>query len=120
MQRRLLAANRATETLSNRLLLESPAHQCRRLRQTLRHLESRSRTAVATSIERARAARKELDGRLVALSPLSVLDRGYSLTFSATGQLVHEASTVASGEILKTRLARGMVTSTVLHTEDKI
>jgi exodeoxyribonuclease VII large subunit len=120
MQRRLFAADRAREVLSNRLLLQSPTHRCHRLRQTIDHLELRSRIAAATGIERAGAARKELDGRLAALSPLSVLERGYSLTFTSAGQLVREASAIATGEILKTRLARGTVTSTVVHTEDKI
>jgi exodeoxyribonuclease VII large subunit len=116
----LFAADRATEALSNRLLLQSPTHQCHRLRQTIGHLESRGRMAVVTGIERASAARKELDGRLAALSPLSVLDRGYGLTFTAAGQLLHDASATANGEILRTRLARGVVTSTVVHTEHKI
>jgi exodeoxyribonuclease VII large subunit len=120
LHKRLSTADRATESLSNRLLLQSPAHQCRRLRQTIEHLESRSRTAIATGIERAGAARKELDGRLAALSPHSVLERGYSLTFTAAGQLLHDASATESGDILTTRLSRGMLTSTVVHTERKI
>jgi exodeoxyribonuclease VII large subunit len=120
MQRRLFTGDRAREVISNRLLLQSPTHRCHRLRQTIDYLESRSRIAIATGIERASAARKELDGRLAALSPLSVLERGYSLTFTSAGQLVHEASTIATGAVLKTRLARGTVTSTVVHTEDKI
>lgn len=120
LQSRLFAADRATEILSNRLLLQSPTHHCHRLRQTVGHLESRSQRAVATGIERARAARKELDGRLTALSPLSVLDRGYSLTYTVTGLLVHDTSALASGDILRTRLARGAVTSTVVDTEDKL
>src|SRR6202012_482358 len=120
MQRRLFAADRARELLSNRLLLQSPTHPCHRLRQTIDHLASRSRIAAARGIERARAARRELDGRLAALSPLSVLERGYSLHFTSSGQLVHKGSAIATGEILKTRLARGTVTSTVVHTEDKI
>jgi exodeoxyribonuclease VII large subunit len=120
LQKRFFAADRARETLSNRLLLQSPTHPCHRLRQAIEHLESRSRIAVATAIERVGAMRRELDGRLTALSPLSVLDRGYSLTFTAAGQLVHDASAVASGETLRTRLARGMVTSTVIQTEHNI
>jgi exodeoxyribonuclease VII large subunit len=71
-------------------------------------------------MERSRAGWNALDGRLHALSPIAVLDRGYSLTFTPDGQLVHESSAVTTGETLKTRLARGTVTSTVVHTEDGI
>jgi exodeoxyribonuclease VII large subunit len=120
IQQRLFAADRTSEILSNRLLLQSPTHHCHRFRQTIEHLELRSRTAVAAHIERTGAARREFNGRLAALSPLAVLERGYSLTYTGTGQLVREASTVATGETLKTRLARSTVTSTVIHTEDKI
>jgi exodeoxyribonuclease VII large subunit len=120
VQKRLFAADRVTEALSNRLLLQSPTHRCHHLQQAIGHLESRAHRATVAGIERAIAARRELDGRLTALSPLSVLDRGYSLTFTSAGQLVHEASVVATGETLKTRLARGTVTSTVVHTEDTL
>lgn len=120
MQRRLFAADRARETLTNRLLMQSPAHRCHRSRQAIDHLDSRGRIAIVSGTERASAARKELDGLLAALSPLSVLERGYSLTVTSSGQLVRAASAVATGEILKTRLARGTVTSTVVQTEDKI
>ncbi|HEY3991066.1 MAG TPA: exodeoxyribonuclease VII large subunit [Acidobacteriaceae bacterium] len=119
-QARQLTAHRAAESLAGRLLLQSPSHRCYRLRQTIAHLESRSRRAVSTNIERARSARSALDGRLAALSPLAVLDRGYSLTFSSAGQLVRASSVVAEGELLKTRFARGSVTSRVVHTEDGI
>jgi exodeoxyribonuclease VII large subunit len=117
---RLLAAQRAVQALSNGLLLQSPSHRCHRLRQTVDHLGSRSTRAIATGIERSRATRNALEGRLHALSPIAVLDRGYSLTFTPNGQLLRESSAVTTGETLKTRLARGTVMSTVVHTEDGI
>jgi exodeoxyribonuclease VII large subunit len=120
LHRRLLAAQRVVEALSVRLLLQSPSHHCDRLRQTVDHLESRGTRAIATGIERCKASRDALDGRLAALSPLAVLGRGYSLTFTRTGQLVRESSGVAKGESLTTRLARGTVVSTVTHTENGI
>jgi exonuclease VII large subunit len=49
-----------------------------------------------------------------------VLDRGYSLTFTASGKLVRESSDVSPGQTLRTRLARTTVTSTVVHTEDEL
>jgi exodeoxyribonuclease VII large subunit len=119
-QKRLFAAHRAVEALSGGLLLQSPSHRCLRIRQTMAHLESRTRRAIATNIERANATREGFEGRLAALSPLAVLERGYSLTFTGTGQLVRETSAVTVGESITTRLARGTVTSTVLKTEDEI
>jgi exodeoxyribonuclease VII large subunit len=120
LHKHLLTAQRAVQTLSNCLLLQSPSHRCDRLRQIVEHLESRSTRAMMTSTERCNASRDALLGRLAALSPLAVLERGYSLSFTRTGQLVRESSGVTKGETLMTRLARGTVTSTVTHTEDGI
>lgn len=52
-------------------------------------------------------------GRLEALSPLAILERGYSLTFDGTGGLVKEARKVKVGERLRTRLHRGTLYSRV-------
>jgi exodeoxyribonuclease VII large subunit len=120
LQGRLHTGHRATESLAGGLLLQSPSHRCQRMRQTIEHLESRSKRAIDTTIERARAAGTGFEGRLTALSPLAVLDRGYSLTFAGSGQLLRESSAVAPGETVRTRLARGTVTSTVTDTEDEI
>jgi exodeoxyribonuclease VII large subunit len=120
LQQRLLAAHRAAESLSGLLLQGSPSHRCQRLRQTVNHLQAHSERSIAGAIERARANRNALAGRLAALSPLAVLDRGYSLTFTETGQLLRESSGVNPGQTLKTRLRRGTVTSTAVHTEDGI
>lgn len=119
-QIRLFAAHRIVEVLSGDLLLHSPYHCCLRLRQAIAHLESRGNRAIMSNIERSAAAQEGLRGRLIALSPLAVLERGYSLTFTSAGRLVRESSAVAIGEFLMTRLARGTVTSTVSRIEDKI
>lgn len=52
-------------------------------------------------------------GRLEALSPLAILERGYSLTFNQKGELVKEAARVKLGEILRSRLHRGVIVSKV-------
>jgi exodeoxyribonuclease VII large subunit len=120
LQQRLVAAHRATDSLSSQLLVRSPAHRCQRLRQSLDHLQAHSARAIAGTIERARARSNALGGRLAALSPLAVLDRGYSLTFTASGELLRESSGLKTGQTVKTRLARGTVTSAIVHTEDQL
>lgn len=52
-------------------------------------------------------------GRLEALSPLAILERGYSLTFNLEGGLVKDARKLKLGEVLKTRLHHGLVYSKV-------
>lgn len=54
-----------------------------------------------------------LAGRLNALSPLAVLERGYSITFDAQGRILKEALGVQPGEVIQTRLHRGSLRSRV-------
>lgn len=54
-----------------------------------------------------------LVGRLNALSPLSILERGYSLSFTAPGELLKDIKSVSVGDALTTRLARGVIKSKV-------
>jgi exodeoxyribonuclease VII large subunit len=52
--------------------------------------------------------------RLEALSPLAVLTRGYSLTLDGeTGHVVSDAGSLATGQLVTTRLARGSFVSRV-------
>jgi exodeoxyribonuclease VII large subunit len=55
---------------------------------------------------------------LDALSPLSVLQRGYAIAQRADGSLLRDASTVAPGDSVRVRLARGRLTARVEDVED--
>jgi len=54
-----------------------------------------------------------LEAKLSAVDPHQALQRGYSITTTADGQLVRSADQVMAGAELHTRLAVGTVTSTV-------
>ena len=65
---------------------------------------------------RARMSREKVDGlsaRLQSLSPLAVLDRGYSITKSASGAVVKSIDDVKAGDAVVTVVARGSFESTV-------
>ena len=51
--------------------------------------------------------------RLELLSPYSVLERGYSLTTDASGEVLRDASAVRPGDMIVTRLCRGEIRSVV-------
>ena len=55
-------------------------------------------------------------GKLDALSPLAVLERGYSITFKY-GKVVKETEGLKKGELIETRLAKGRVASRVERVE---
>jgi len=53
---------------------------------------------------------------LDALSPLSTLSRGYSITLNNRQQAVQDAAQLSVGEEIETRLEKGSVVSQVLTT----
>jgi exodeoxyribonuclease VII large subunit len=58
-----------------------------------------------------------MEARLVSLSPLAVLDRGYALVLGDDGKLIRSAAQVAAGDKVRTRLADGEFTSRIEETE---
>jgi exodeoxyribonuclease VII large subunit len=84
-----------------------------RLDELLRQLQNYLKNLIR---EKGQAFRSGV-GRLEALSPLGILQRGYSLTFSADGALLNDARKVNVGERLETRLHRGKIYSKVERIE---
>lgn len=69
--------------------------------------------AVRTLVLRRRGRLQELTGRLEALSPLAILERGYALVFDSSGKLVKDSVDVSVGDEISARLARGTLNATV-------
>jgi exodeoxyribonuclease VII large subunit len=83
------------------------------VRQQLDDSRSRQLHALTLRRESARQDVRRLEGQLRALSPIAVLERGYSITSDASGGVLRSAGGVSAGDTLTTRLADGTVTSTV-------
>lgn len=60
-----------------------------------------------------------LAGKLHALSPLAILERGYSVTFDSRGQVVKSADKLRKGETVRTWLARGSFSAVVQKIDPK-
>ena len=56
---------------------------------------------------------------LNAMSPLAVLDRGYSITQKRSGEVIRDASVVKPGDELNVRLAKGSLKTEVLSVENE-
>lgn len=92
----------------------------RRLAAIRRQLESEITNLTAATRARLLAGRAALDRQtasLQALSPVAILNRGYALVFDAKGQLVKDAGSLAPGDVLSARLARGRVRARVTSSE---
>lgn len=128
LQRRLVGGlrRRADEArarltgLEQRRCLRRPTDRLQELMRRVDEWDLRATMAVRRATRRAGERLQALQGQLEALSPLSILARGYSVTLRAeTGELIREASQVSAGERLVTRLAAGTITSRVEEPDEK-
>lgn len=105
------------ETLRESYAFKQPlalvAQYFQRVDELLRQLQNYLRAFVMMK----RQAFETASGRLHALSPLAILERGYSLSFDSGGMLLKEARTVRAGEEIVTRLAKGKLFSKVTAVE---
>lgn len=92
----------------------------RDLRQQLkmreRELFARMETLSAATqrlLMRYRSRLEQATGKLATLSPVAILDRGYSLIFDARGSLVKDTSQLSPGDAIHARLSQGEVDARV-------
>ena len=83
----------------------------------VQHARHRLLTAMRRQLDLREARLTRCERVLRALGPGATLERGYALVTDAEGRLVRDAATLAPGDVLTTRLARGRVESSVLSSE---
>lgn len=107
------------ESIEDRPVLSRPhgIHQTRR--QRVDDWEQRVSLAVQRRLDVRRQRLSEISRAAQALSPLSVLERGYSLTSLVGSSMpLRAASQVSPGQTIKTRLSEGVIVSRVEATDD--
>ena len=109
--RRIETAMQTVDALARRLV--HPRERLRTSRQLLAQLAARLSFASVHRVESLAAQLGQLKAALASLNPNAVLERGYSLTRNAQGEVVLDAARVKEGERLTTTLARGWVESEV-------
>jgi exodeoxyribonuclease VII large subunit len=75
--------------------------------QRLERVHERLRLAPALAVERKRAALENSAAKLVALSPVQTLERGYAIVRTDSGDVVSSTSAIASGRHVDVTLADG-------------
>jgi exodeoxyribonuclease VII large subunit len=104
--------------LVDRSAFRQPLQRIRELEAKLRESSDRLLRAARYRLERGQSQVAALAEQLEALSPLGVLQRGYSLTRRGDGVVVRSSNDVAPGEVLTTRLAEGEILSRVLSRSE--
>jgi exodeoxyribonuclease VII large subunit len=85
-----------------------------------RELNARVEKLAATlraSLMRRRNRLDRLTGQVHALSPISILERGYALVFDAEGRLLKDARQVREGDLIRAQLALGQIEAIVKKPE---
>ena len=82
--------------------------------QRVDHLGDSLAGALAIYRERLENRFARAETRLALLSPYSVLERGYSLTVTESGNVVRDSASLAPGERIVTRFCKGEVVSEVV------
>lgn len=116
---RLRLARERLRAIGSSYALRHPGERLQVHRQRLDDLQARLAPAAKGRLAEVRLHLEGLSGQLEGLSPLRVLERGYSITTRAKdGALVRSPRDAKPGEQLRTRLREGEVTSTVDKPEN--
>jgi exodeoxyribonuclease VII large subunit len=106
------AAHRV-ELATRDLRSQNPVARTRQDRRRLDDLAGQLDRALARGLDRRRHRVAGVVGRLNSLSPLAVLSRGYSLTLTASGEIVRSARQVAVGDEVGVMLHAGSLAARV-------
>jgi exodeoxyribonuclease VII large subunit len=116
LTRILDGARHRLRLLGRTLAMRRPVHLLREKMQRVDDTAARIGTALSHLIALSRQKLKGIEGRLEAISPLAVLERGYSVTLDGKGKTLHSAAQVKPGDEISTVLSEGRVTSEVRKT----
>ncbi len=103
-----------------RLMQQDIHRQMALHQQCLRALETALLQAANVPMERRRTRWSRATDRLLTLSPLAVLERGYALVYDASGNLVKEAEQLHANDPLQLCFAHGRAKARVTETEKEI
>ncbi|MBS3731816.1 MAG: hypothetical protein KGY42_02815, partial [Desulfobacterales bacterium] len=112
---RLVSRNRERLAWHEKRLFAAPIRaRIRALADRRAHLEGRLKTAAAAEMQRKRGALESLYGRMYALSPAAVLERGYSITRRLPdGAVLTDAGMTEAGQDIEVLLSKGSITARI-------
>ncbi|HEU4581937.1 MAG TPA: exodeoxyribonuclease VII large subunit [Polyangiaceae bacterium] len=127
LERRLLARHPRVLVLGSRSRAEPLAARLRlaltrrleRERNALARFPAQLRGALLTQLRSEQSQLATLRGQLSALSPLTVLRRGYSIVSTDSGRILTSSSAVAPGDTVRIRLAEGRLSARVEERDEE-
>jgi exodeoxyribonuclease VII large subunit len=118
LERRATLARRRLEAIADRREFRKPLERVHNAARRLDELEVCLDRAIRQKLLQSRRRTEHVTAQLESLSPLGVLGRGYSLTQRINdASLVRDAATLAIGETIRTRFAKGSAVSRIEEIE---
>jgi exodeoxyribonuclease VII large subunit len=110
----------AVRECRTRVVASAPEQVLVRQREAVEQAAGRAGQAVARRLGEAKQRTEGAAGRLNALSPLGVLERGYAIAFALPGrEVVKDPAQVAPGSEVEVRVRRGIIRAGVKSVEKK-
>jgi len=121
VHRSLRAPARRLASLIDRLHRHDIAARIAAVSSRLQRLDRRLSRVTIQNINMRHMRLNRASARLGSLSPLAVLSRGYALIYAADGKLLRSAGDTKVGQMIRSRLAHGMLEAEVTkRTLDKM
>jgi exodeoxyribonuclease VII large subunit len=118
MEQRLARSRQRLQRLDPRHALSRQEERIHKMRLMLEGRNERMRRAVIHLLNDTRHRWARNQEKLIALSPLNVLTRGYAIIKKADGSVVYDYSQVKPGDKLEAFLKTGKLKLTVEYTEE--
>lgn len=119
LSRQLKAARQHLDVLSQSPALRSPTGYIEQREKSLELLKNRLIAAQNQSITRKNQRYIAAVSKLDAMSPLKVLTRGYSMTQTEAGEVLHSVRQVELGERVSVLLSDGKLSATVMDKKEE-
>ena len=107
IQRRLSRARQRERVAQTRLIKLNLRQTFLRRKEAVIHQGRRLATGILSCIERARSRLELAAGKMNALSPLAILERGYAICRDANGAVVRNAAAASVGDRVEVKLSQG-------------
>lgn len=108
--------NHRLQHAQTRLSNGAPALRIQQTQERLHLLQQRMQQGMQQQLRDGRQKLAKAAALLDSVNPLSILQRGYSVTRTESGEVIQSANRLSPGDRLLTRLAEGEVTSVVEKT----
>ena len=118
LQSRVLRARQQLKTLASRPVLKRPEELIEQRARLVDDWDQKLKRAMHDQIGRGQEKVALATAGLNALSPLGVLQRGYSITQDASGNVIQKVDDVQAGQEMVTRVMGGKIYSTVQSREE--